>query len=83
MTQTRLLSNAADHLEEFQAVMATAAGRPSHFEGKDFSHTTVEVMPDRMQGIDRREAIGRLRAGPVAGNENSPAGGTDSVRIPE
>jgi hypothetical protein len=83
MTQTRLLSDAADHLEEFQAVITTAAGRPSHFEGKDFSHARVDVIPDSMQGIDRREAIARLMAGPVAGDEDSATRGPDSVRRPE
>jgi hypothetical protein len=83
MTQTRLLSDAAEYLEELQAVMATSAGKPPRSEGSDFSHTRVEVIPDRMQGIDRREAIARLMAGPVAGDENSPTGGTDSMRRPE
>jgi hypothetical protein len=83
LTQTRLLSDAADHLEELQAMMATAAGRPSHFEGKNFSHARVDVIPDSMQGIDRREAIARLMAGPIAGDEYSPTRGPDSVRRPE
>jgi hypothetical protein len=83
ITQTRLLSDAADHLDELQAVMATAAGKPPRFEGSDFSHARVEVIPDTLQGIDRCEAIARLMAEPVAGDDNSPAGGTDSMRRPE
>jgi hypothetical protein len=80
ITQFRLLSEAADHLEELQAVMATAAGRPPRFEGSDFSHTRVEVIPESLRTVNPREAITRLMAGPVAGEENSPTGGTDCMR---
>jgi hypothetical protein len=78
MTQTRLLSDAADHLEELRTVMATAAGKPPRFEGPDFSHARVAVIPDTMQGIDRREAITRLMAEPVVGEKSSPSGSLDS-----
>jgi hypothetical protein len=83
ITQIRLLSDAANHLDEFQAVMATAAGRPPHLEDKDFSHFRVEVIPETLRTVNPREAIARLMAGPVAGDENSPTGGTDSMRRPE
>jgi hypothetical protein len=83
MTQTRLLNEAADHLDELQAVMATAAGRPPHFEDKDFSHSRVEVIPETLRTVNPREAITRLMAGPVAGDENSRTGGTDSMRTTE
>jgi hypothetical protein len=80
ITQTRLLNGAAEHLEEVEAVLATAAGRPPQFERSDFSHARVKVIPDTLQGIDRCEAITRLMAGPTAGDENSPTGGPDSAR---
>jgi hypothetical protein len=83
ITQTRLLNDAADHLEELQAVLATAAGRPPRFERVDFSHARVEVIPDTLQSVDRREAITRLMAKPVAGEKSSHAGDPDRTRRPE
>ena len=65
MTQIRRLSEAADHLDELQAVMATAAGRPPQLETRDFSHARIKVIPDTMQSMDPREAITRLMAEPV------------------
>jgi hypothetical protein len=64
-TQVRWLTQAADHLDELQAVMATAAGRPPRFEGSDFSHARIEVIPDELQALERREVIRRLQSGPV------------------
>jgi hypothetical protein len=57
LTQIRFLSEAADHLAELQAVMATAAGRPPYFEDVDFSHSSVEIIPDALQAVDPREAF--------------------------
>jgi hypothetical protein len=82
-TQIRRLSEAADHLDEFQAVMATAAGRPPQSEGRCFSHARVDVMPDALQAVDPREAIIRLMAEPAAGDKSSPTGGLDSARRTE
>ena len=65
-TQIRWLTQAAGHLDEFQAVMATAAGRPPRFEGSDFSHARIEVIPDALQAVEPREAIRRLLSGPAA-----------------
>jgi len=79
-TQIRRLSEAADHLDELQAVMATAAGRPPRLDGRDFSRARVEVIPETLQAVDPREAITRLMAEPVAGDESSPAGGLNSTR---
>jgi hypothetical protein len=64
ITQIRRLSEAADHLEELQAVMATAAGIPPRYEGRDFSHAKVEVLSDTLQAADPREAVTRLMAEP-------------------
>jgi hypothetical protein len=66
ITQIRRLSEAADHLDELHAVMATAAGRPPRFEDGDFSHARVEVIPETLRAADPREVITRLIAGPVA-----------------
>jgi hypothetical protein len=52
ITQIRRLSEAADRLDELRAVMATAAGRPPRYEGQDFSHARVEVIPDMLQAVD-------------------------------
>ena len=82
-TQIRRLSEAADHLDELQAVMATVAGRPPRCEGRDFSHARVEAIPDALQAVDPREAITRLMAEPVVGDESSPTGSLDSTRRTE
>jgi hypothetical protein len=68
ITLIRRLSEAANHVEELQAVMATAAGRPPRREARDFSRARVKVVPDTMQAMDPREAIARLMAEPVVGN---------------
>jgi hypothetical protein len=60
--------------------MATAVGKPPRFEGSDFSHARVELIPVALQGIDRREGITQLMAGPVVGEGNSPTSGTDCMR---
>jgi hypothetical protein len=62
-TQIRWLTQAADHLGDLQAVMATAAGRPPRCEGTDFSHSRIEVIPDSLQAVEPREAIKRLLSG--------------------
>ncbi len=70
ITQIRRLSDATDHLDELQAVMATAAGRPPRSEDGRFSHARVEVIPDTLQAIDPREAVSRLMADPVVRDRN-------------
>jgi hypothetical protein len=81
--QMRRLSEAADHLDEFHAVMAAAAGTPLRFEGPDFSHARIEIIPDTLRGLHPREAITRLMAEPVLGNKSSPTGGPDSLQKSE
>jgi hypothetical protein len=83
ITQIRRLSEAADHLNELQAVMATAAGRPPRYEGQDFSQARVEVIPDALRALDPREAITRLMAEPFVGEKSSPTGGLDATRRTE
>jgi hypothetical protein len=61
-TQIRRLSEAPDHVDELEAVMATAAGKPPRFEDRDFLHARVEIIPEMLQGVDPREAIDRLLA---------------------
>jgi hypothetical protein len=65
LTQIRPLSEAANHIDELQAVMATAAGRPPPFGARDFSHARVKVIPDTMQAMDPSAAIARLMAEPT------------------
>jgi hypothetical protein len=83
ITQIRRLREAADYLHEFQAVMATAAGRPPRDEGPDCSHARVEVIPDTLQAVEPREAIIRLMAEPLVGEKSSPTGGLDATRRTE
>jgi hypothetical protein len=83
ITQIRHLSEAANHLDELQAVMARAAGRPHRFESAIFSHAKVEVIPDTLQALDPREAITRLMADPVLGEKSLPPRGLESTRRSE
>jgi hypothetical protein len=83
ITQIRRLSDVGDHFDEFQAVMATAAARPSRSERADFSHAAVEVIPEALRAVEPREAINRLLAEPVVGDQSSPSGDLDSTRRTE
>jgi hypothetical protein len=83
ITQIRWLDETADHLEELQAVIATAAGRPPRVGGRDYSHAMVEVIPDRLRAVESREAIIRLMTELVVGGKGSPPGGLDSMRRTE
>jgi hypothetical protein len=83
ITQIRRLIDAADYLDELQAVIATAAGRPPRSEDGGFSHARVEVIPDTLQTVDPREAVTRLLAEPIVRNRSSPTGGLDSARRAE
>jgi hypothetical protein len=83
ITRIRRLSEAADHLDELQDVMATAAGTPPRDEGRHYSQARVEVIPDTLQAVVPREAVTRLLPRPVVGDRSSPTGGLDSVRRTE
>ena len=80
ITQIRRLGDAAAHLDEFQAVMATAAGRAPLRVREDFSHATVEVIPDTLRAADAREAITALLAQPSVEEKGSLAAGLDATR---
>jgi hypothetical protein len=73
ITQIRRLSEAADHLDELEDVMAAAAGSPPRYEA--FSHARVKSIPDTLQAVDPREAITELMADPIVGDGSSPTGG--------
>jgi hypothetical protein len=79
ITQIRLLTEAAEHLDEFQAVMAAAARRPTRLEGWDHSRANVVVIPDAFQCVDPREAITALMTARVVGEKNSPTGGMQTA----
>jgi hypothetical protein len=79
ITQIRLLTEAAEHLDEFQAVMTAAARRPTRLEGWDRSRANVVVIPDAFQCVDPREAITALMTPRVAGEKNSPSGGIQTT----
>jgi hypothetical protein len=83
ITQIRWLSEAADHLDELQAVMATAAGRPPRYEGPDFSHPRVKIIPDTLRAVDSHEAITRLVAELVGGVKTPPTGSMGATRTTE
>jgi hypothetical protein len=70
ITQIRRLTEAADHLDELQSVLATAAGRPPRFEDGDFSYANVKVIPDMMRAVEPREAITWLMAERVVGDKS-------------
>jgi hypothetical protein len=79
-TQIRPLSDSPDYLGELQAVMATAAGRPTTFESPGFSQARVEVIPDELQAFEPREAITRIMSRPVVRDELSSTGGSGTTR---
>jgi hypothetical protein len=83
ITHIRWLSEAADHLDELQAVLATAAGRPPLLEDKDLSHARLVIIPDTLRDVDSREAITRLMAELVVGGRSSHAGARNSTRRTE
>jgi hypothetical protein len=49
ITQIRSLSEAADHLDELQAVMARAAGRPPRLADPEFSRARVQIIRVRFK----------------------------------
>jgi hypothetical protein len=71
LTQIRRVSEAAEHLDELQSVLAKAAGRPPKNESVDFSPALVVIIPDELQNVDPCEAIRRLMAGQVAEEKGS------------
>jgi hypothetical protein len=79
ITQIRPLREAVDHLEELQAVTATASGKSLPFRGADFSNARVEVIPETLQAADPREAITHLMAEPFVGDKSPPRIGQDSM----
>jgi hypothetical protein len=77
VTQIRCLSDAAAHLNELQAVMATAAGNSTRSNALDFLHTRVEIIPDALQAVDPREAITGLISNAIFTDTNSPTEARD------
>jgi hypothetical protein len=62
ITQVRRISEAPEHIEEFQEVMSTAAGNPPRSESRDFSHATVSIIPDELLTADPRTGVAELMA---------------------
>jgi len=60
ITQVRRISEAPDHLEEFQDMMATAAGHPPRHEGRQFSQVKVGIIPDTLLTADPLNAVSQL-----------------------
>jgi hypothetical protein len=65
--QVRRMTEASAHIEEFQDVMACAAGNPPRDAGSDFSHVMVGIIPDTRQSADPIKAVAKLMAQPAAG----------------
>lgn len=66
ITQVRLLSDAADHVDELRDVLATVSGGAPRHESPDDTPAVVVVIPDALLGVDPLEAIAQLRAGHAA-----------------
>ena len=60
ITQVRRISEAPAHIEEFQDMMAMAAGHPPRHEGREFSHVKVEIIPDTLLTANPLEAVSQL-----------------------
>jgi hypothetical protein len=71
LSQIRRVSEAAEHLDELQSVLAKAAGRPPKNESVDYSPGVVVIIPDALQDVDPPEAITRMMAGQVAEEKGS------------
>jgi hypothetical protein len=59
-TQVRRISEAPNHIEEFQDMMATAAGHPPRHEGRDFSQVKVGIIPDTLLTANPLNAVSQL-----------------------
>jgi hypothetical protein len=60
ITQVRRISEAPAHIEEFQDMMAMAAGHPPHHEGGEFTYVKVEIIPDTLLTGDPLKAASQL-----------------------
>jgi hypothetical protein len=60
ITFIRRPGESPEHFEEYQAVMATAAGRPPDHPGLDFSRAKVVVFADSLMKRDPREVVTEL-----------------------
>ena len=59
-TQVRRISEAPAHIEEFQYMMATAAGNPPRHEGREFSQVKVGIIPDTLLTANPLNAVSQL-----------------------
>jgi len=73
ITQVRRMSEMPDHFEEFQDVLATAAGNRARSEAREFSRATIHVIPDSLLNADPLKAITELMA-PGVVRRKSPHG---------
>jgi hypothetical protein len=73
ITQVRRVSEMPDHFDEFQVLLAAAAGNRARSEARDFSRTTIHVIPDSLLNADPVEAITELMA-PRVVRRKSPHG---------
>jgi len=60
ITQVRRISEANAHVEEFQDMMAMAAGHPPRHEGREFSQVKVEIIPDTLLSANPLKAVSQL-----------------------
>jgi hypothetical protein len=60
ITQVRRISEAPAHIEEFQDMMAKAAGHSSHHEGPELSHVKIEIIPDTLLTANPLNAVSPL-----------------------
>ena len=60
ITQVRRISEAPAHIEEFQDMMATAAGHPPPHEGREFSQVKVGIIPDTLLTANPLNAVSQL-----------------------
>ena len=60
ITQVRRISEAYAHVEEFQGMMAMAAGHPPRREDREFPQVRVEIIPDTLLTVNPLKAISQL-----------------------
>jgi hypothetical protein len=72
ITRVRRMSEMADHFEEFQDLLAAAAGNRARSEARAFSRTTIHVIPDSLINADPLKAITELMTPRVAQRKSPP-----------
>ncbi len=76
VTHLRRMSESINHAEELGLALAAAAGSPPLVDRVDYSHASIELIPDAMRTVDPREALAHLMVIPAGDDESPPVAAT-------